>query len=119
MKKALVVLSFLGLTLLLGYQSFQIIKFKHQRNRNASFREFYENSVEQVCLSKEAVIEAAVAQGFWYVQEGATALEPFDAPVPIGTVDLVKVHIKPDPFLAPRVFTTFSFGEDGCWIVGE
>ena len=119
MKKVLVVLSFLGLILLLGYHSFQVIKFKHQRSRNASFREFYDNAVEQVCLTKEAVIEAAISQGFWYVQQGETALEPLDDPAPIGAVDLVKVHIKPDPFLAPGVFTTFPFGEDGCWITGE
>ncbi|WP_299892941.1 hypothetical protein [uncultured Ruegeria sp.] len=119
MKKILIFLLFPISILLLCYQSYNVIKIKHQRDVYYSYTTFFEDAAKHVCLSREAVIEAAKSQGFWYIEEGKGTAESLDDRVPIGTVNLLKVEFKPDPFLAPAIFTFFPFGEDGCWISGK
>ncbi|MEO9515274.1 MAG: hypothetical protein ABJH45_22585 [Paracoccaceae bacterium] len=119
MKKTSVALTLFTLVLLLFYQTLSSSSLKHRYDRLQSEQQFYKDAATQVCLNREAVIYAANAQGFYYVEFGEVMEQQFNSPVPNGTVISVDVHIKPDPFLAPATGAVFHFGQDGCWINGE
>lgn len=119
MKVFLITLVFLTLIILICNQFFKSWSLQHRNDRLHSERQFYRIAATQACLNLEAVIHAAEAQGFHYVEFGEDLEQQIISPVPYGTIRSVEVHIKPNPFLAPATGAMFHFGQDGCWISGE
>ncbi|WP_170411246.1 hypothetical protein [Ruegeria arenilitoris] len=115
MKRIILLLLFSLLAFAFAYQSYRLAALESLSGRQTSYIRLIDETAKVGCLKKHAFVEVLTSKNLHHwVIDAKSSLESSEK-LPDETA-LIEVILRPNPFLAPPVFTRFYFDEADCWM---